>query len=110
MIDYSTSGMLTLNGRSDPSLSVSFPSISAELEAFLKEYGVSQVGNFFCDDVPLFQVSFHSEYSLKSFLRSRQNIQREMANLISAELVSKSPTPSCPTKSSPCTCMHGVRN
>ncbi len=83
VIEYSTSGELTLNCR-NPSLSVPLPSISAKVEDIIKKYGVSHVGNFFCEDVPLYQVSFSSEYNLRKFLKVRPRVQSELASLFSA--------------------------
>ncbi len=83
VIDYSTSGELTLHCR-NPSLSVRFPSISAKVEDTLKSYGVSHVGNFFWENVPLYQVSFPSEYNLRKFLRMRPKVHSELASLFSA--------------------------
>ncbi len=82
VINYSTSGELTLHCR-NPSLSVPFRTISAKVDDILKKYGVSHVGNFFCEDVPLYQVSFPSEYKLEKFVRVRPRVQSELASLFS---------------------------
>ncbi len=82
VIDY-TSGELTLSCR-NPSLSVPFPSISAKVEDILKKYGVLHMSNFFCEDVPLYQICFPSEYNLRKFLRVRPWVQTELASLFSA--------------------------
>ncbi len=97
VIDY-TSGELSLSCR-NPSLSVPFPSISAKLEDTLKKYGVSHVGSFFCEDVPLYQVSFPSEYNLRQFLRVRSTVQSELASLFS-EAFSEVQAAASPTVSS----------
>ncbi len=83
VIEYTTSGQLTLNCR-NPSLSVAFPSFFAKVEEILKKYGVSNVGNFFCEDVPLYQVSFPSEHHMRQFLQVRPRVQTELASLLSA--------------------------
>lgn len=79
------SGKLTLGCRY-PELSVAFPSVSIRVEEILQKYGVLNVGNFYCEDAPLFQVGFSSEYMLRKFLRLRSRVQSELASLISSSL------------------------
>ena len=67
-------------------LSVSFPSISARVEEILKKYGVFEVVTFFCEDSPLFQVTFSSEHSLKQFVQSKGRMEKELAGLFSKML------------------------
>ena len=84
VIEY-TSGQLTLSFHY-PKLSVAFPTISAALEDILRKYGVHHIGNFFCEDAPLYEVSFQSQYFLKKFLRLRSRLQSEVATLYSRSL------------------------
>lgn len=55
-----------------------------KVEAVLEKCGVSQVGNFYCEDVPLYLVSFTSEAILKGFLHDSSRLQKELASLFSA--------------------------
>ena len=71
-------------------LSVSIPSISTKVESILKNNGVHETCNFFCEDSPLFQVTFSTENKLKKFLRSKQKVEEKLASLISQSL--------CPTQ------------
>ncbi len=80
-----SSGELTLCCRS-PRLSIPFPSIYSEVEDTLKKHGVGRVSNFFCEDAPLFQVRFDSEYNLTKFLRLRSKVQNELTSLFSATI------------------------
>ena len=57
--------------------SVSIPSISTKVESILKNNGVHETGNFFCEDSPLFQVTFSSENMLKKFLQSKPNVEEK---------------------------------
>ena len=66
--------------------SVSFPSISVEVEDILKRHGVFEVDKFFCEDSPLYQVTFSSEYGLENFLMKKDTVEKEMAALISDKL------------------------
>ena len=90
-IGYSQSSELTLNSHC-PSLSVSFHSISTNLKTVLMKYGVSHVGTFWYEHVPLFQVVFSSENGLEKFLRAQQKVQSELASLFYAKLAKHSPT------------------
>ena len=90
-IGYSQSSELTLNSRY-PNLGVTFRSISSNLETVLKKYGVSHVSSFWCEQVPLFQVNFSSEYKLRKFLLAQQRVQSELATLFSAKLAEHDPT------------------
>ena len=103
-IGYSQSSELTLNSRYS-NLSVTFRSISSNIETALKKYGVSHVSSFWCEQVPLFQVNFSSEYELRKFLLKQQAVQSELASLFSAKLAEHDPTvtPGAPPRDIPTT-------
>ena len=90
-------GQLTLNCRY-PSIGITFPSLSSKLEDVLKKYGVSHVANFWCEQVPLFQVHFSCESALRKFLCYRERVQNELSSLLSAKLkdVQHKTTPKAP--------------
>ena len=73
----SDDGELTLNCRY-PSLSLPLHSIRVSLEGVLKTRGVSRVGDAYCEEVPLFPVTFCSEYNLGKFLISRETAQQQL--------------------------------
>ena len=99
VIEYSLSGELTLNSR-NPKHGIPFSSIFADLEAVLKKNGVTGVGNFFCEDVPLYEVVFSSNHTLRNFLRSKPKVQSELASLFSSKFQPSLP-PTSPSQPIP---------
>ena len=79
-VGWSSVGELTLSCRY-PSLSLPLQSIRASLEEVVKTSGVSRVGDILCEEVPLFPVSFSSEYNLRKFLISRETAQQQLESL-----------------------------
>ena len=79
-VGWSSRGELTLNCRY-PNLSLSLHSIRATLEEVVKTHGVSRVGDVCCEQVPLFPVSFSSEYNLRKFLLHRDTVQQQLGSL-----------------------------
>ena len=77
---------LTLNCRY-PSINISLSVVSDKLEGILRKYGVSQVVNFWCEEVLLLHITFSSEHGLRRLLRLRERAQKEVASLLSAELM-----------------------
>lgn len=64
-----------------------FSSISAQLEDLMKKYGVFKVPHIYCEEVPLFEITFCSELGLKRFLQSKERVENELAALISTNLM-----------------------
>ena len=79
-VGCSNGGELTLSCRY-PNLSLSLHSIRATLEEVVKTHGVSRVGDVCCEQVPLFPVSFSSEYNLRKFLLHRDTVQQQLGSL-----------------------------
>ena len=64
-----------------------FSSSSAQLEDLMKKYGVFEVPHIYCEEVPLFEITFCSELGLKRFLQSKERVENELAALISTNLM-----------------------
>ena len=79
-VGWSSGGELTLSCRY-PNLSLHLHSIRASLQEVVKNHGVSRVGDVCCEQVPLFPVSFSSEYNLKKFLLHKVTIQQQLGSL-----------------------------
>ena len=79
-IECSSGGELTLSCRY-PNLSLPLHSIQASLKKVVKTHGVSRVGDVCCEQVPLFPVSFSSEYTLRKFLLHRGTAQQQLESL-----------------------------
>ena len=79
-LGWSSDGELTLSCRY-PNLSLPLHFIQASLQEVVKNHGVSRVGDVYCEQVPLFPVSFSSEYNLRKFLLHRDTIQQQLGSL-----------------------------
>ena len=79
-LGWSSDGELTLSCRY-PNLSLPLHSIRASLQEVVKNHGVSRVGDVCCEQLPLFPVSFSSEYNLRKFLLHRDTIQQQLGSL-----------------------------
>ena len=84
-VGCSSGGELTLSCYY-PSLSLPLHSIQASLENVVKTYGVSRVGDVCCEQLPLFPVTFFSEYSLRKFLLHRNTAQQQVGSFFTNKL------------------------
>ena len=84
----SDDGHLTLSCRNPP-VSITFDSLIGEVDAVVKTYGLEVVSNYWCEEVPLFELKLSSQRSLKRFLRLQDQLQSELASRISANLTQK---------------------
>ena len=78
-------GMLTLNSRY-PSLGITFDSLFKDVNAVVKKYGISELTNYWIEDVPLFELKYSTPDGMKKFIRSAKMVQNEIASRISAQL------------------------
>ena len=90
----SDDGHLTIGCRYPP-LSITFDSLITEVDTVMKKYGLEGVSNYWCEDVPLFELKFSSQDCLKRLLHSEEKVQNELASRIAAVLAQqqKSPNP-----------------
>ena len=79
-LEWSSGGEVTLSCRY-PNPSLPLHSIRASLQEVVKNHGVSRVGDVCCEQVPLFPVSFSSEYNLRKFLLHRDTVQQQLGSL-----------------------------
>ena len=79
-LEWSSGGELTLSCRY-PKLTLPLHSIRASLQEVVKYHGVFRVGDVCCEQVPLFPVSFSSEYNLTKFLLHKDTIQQQLGSL-----------------------------
>ena len=83
----SDDGHLTI-GR--PPVSITFDSLITEVDNIVKKYGLEGVSNYWCDDVPLFELKLFSPDDLRRLLRSEEIVRNELASRIAAALAKKS--------------------
>ena len=84
----SDDGHLTLSCRNPP-ISITFDSLIGEVDAVVKTYGLEGVSNYWCEEVPLFELKLSSRRSIKKFLRLQDQLNNELASRISAKLTQK---------------------
>ena len=122
-IGFSDNGELSLYCRypSTECMRLSYHTVSSQVEAILKKHRVSHVSNFWVGEAPFFQVindtalhcskvsvcvfvtvlsqvGFSSEHSLRAFLGSQQEVQREVGSLLSARLREGEPSTASPVR------------
>ena len=81
-IGYNDKGMLTLDCRY-PSLRITFDSILNDVSTVVEKYGLSGITNYWCEDVPLFQLRFSTPNGMKRFISTAEMVQNELASKIS---------------------------
>ena len=81
----SENGHLTL-GCCNPPVSITFDRLITEVDAVVNKYGLGGVSNYWCEDVPLFELKLSSEEDLRRFLRSAEKVRNELASRIAAIL------------------------
>ena len=84
-INYNDKGMLALNCRY-PSLSITFDALFNDVSTVVKEYGLAGITNYWCEDVPLFQLKLSTLDGMKKFISTAEAVQNELASKISAQL------------------------
>ena len=88
----SDGGHLTIGSRYPP-VSITFDSLTTEVETIVQNYGLKGVSNYWCEDVPLFELKVPSHDNLKRLLRSEERVQKGLESRITAMLAQQSPEP-----------------
>ena len=78
-------GHLTIGSRYPP-VSITFDSLTTEVETIVKKYDLKGVSNYWCEDVPLFELKVPSHEDLKRLLRSEERVQKDLETRITAML------------------------
>ena len=73
-----------------PLVSITFDSLITEVDNIVKKYGLEGVSNYWCDDVPLFELKLFSPDDLRRLLRSEEIVRNELTSRIAAALAKKS--------------------
>ena len=88
----SDKGHLTIGSRYPP-VSITFNSLTTEVETIVQNYDLKGVSNYWCEDVPLFELKVPSHEDLKRLLRSEQRVQKELETRITALLAQQQQSP-----------------
>ena len=59
----------------------------------MQKYGLEGVSNYWCEDVPLFELKVPSHEDLKRLLRSEERVQKELESRITAMLARQQRSP-----------------
>jgi len=76
---------LTL-GCCNPCVNITFDHLITEVDSVVNKYGLEGVSNYWCEDVPLFELKLSSQDELRRFLRSVEKVQNELASRIATTL------------------------
>ena len=91
-ITIANDGYLTIGCRY-PAVSITFDSLTTEVETIVKKYGLKGVSNYWCEDVALFELRLSSQDNLKKFLQSEEKVQKELESRLTAMLVHQQRSP-----------------
>ena len=78
-------GWLTLNSR-DQEVSVTFDSLVTDVNDVLQQHGLHGVSNYWCEEVPLFELRGTSQDELGTFLRVEGKIRRQLGQKIQTRM------------------------
>ena len=77
-----------------PAVSITFDSLTTEVDTIVKKYGAEGVSNYWCEDnVPLFEIKLSSQNNLRKLLRSEAKMQNELASRVAAMLAQQRKSP-----------------
>ena len=89
----SDDGHLTISCCYSP-VTITFDTLTTEVNAVVKKYGLEGVSNYWCENVPLFELKLPSHENLKRFLRySKGKVQSELASRIATMLTQQRKLP-----------------
>ena len=88
----SDKGHLTIGSRYPP-VSITFNSLTATVDTLVKKYGAEGVSNYWCENVPLFELKLSSQNHLRRLLRSEGKMQNELASSVAAVLAQQQKSP-----------------
>lgn len=78
-------GWLTLNCRY-PAVGVTFDSLITDINVILQTHGMENVTNYWCEEVPLFEVKLSSQKDLKQLLSLEDKIKEDLASKIATRM------------------------
>ena len=85
-------GWLTLNSRY-PEVEVTFDSIVSDVNEILQSHGLEGVTNYWCEEVPLFEVKVSSQKDLKCLLKVVEKVKEELSSMIAKRMAAQLQSP-----------------
>ena len=84
-VGVNENGWLTLNCR-NRSVGVTFDSLVTDLSEVLQQHGLPAVSNYWCEEVPLFELKVPSQNELQKLLNLEGKIRKELALKINSRM------------------------
>ena len=84
-VGVNENGWLTLNCR-NPSVGVTFDSLVTDVSEVLQQHGLPAVSNYWCEEVPLFELEVTSQNELQKLLNLEGRIREELALKINSRM------------------------
>lgn len=84
-VDVDENGWLTLNCR-NPKVGVTFDTLVTDVNEILHQHGLHGISNYWCEDVPLFELKGTSQNELQKLLSLEGEIQKELALKINMKM------------------------
>lgn len=84
-VDVDENGWLTLNCR-NPKVGVTFDTLVTDVNEILRQHGLHGISNYWCEDVPLFELKGTSQNELQKLLSLEGEIQKELALKINMKM------------------------
>jgi len=91
---FSDDGHFTITCCGYSTVSITFDTLTTHVNAVVKEYGLEGVSNYWCENVPLFELKLSSDENFKRFLHSEGKVQSDLASRIGTMLVQQRKLPS----------------
>ena len=88
----SDDGHLTISCRY-PQVSITFDTLTTEVNAVVKKYGLKGVSNYWYEDVPLFELKLSSQDGFKRFIYSKGKVQNELTSRVASKLAQQQRLP-----------------
>ena len=88
VVESDRKGWLTLNSR-NPKAGVTFDSLVTDVNEVLRRHGMEGVTNYWCEEVPLFELKVSSQDDLKRLLHLEEKIKKDFASKIVARMTTQ---------------------
>jgi len=92
VVESDRKGWLTLNSR-NPKAGVTFDSLVTDVNEVLRRHGMEGVTNYWCEEVPLFELKVSSHEDLKKLLSIERKVKEELSSKITTHMTAQLQSP-----------------
>ena len=92
VVESDRKGWLTLNSR-NPKVGVTFDSLVTDVNEVLRRHGMEGVTNYWCGEMPLFELKVSSHDDLKKLLCIERKVKEELASKIATHMTAQLQSP-----------------